>query len=88
MADDFWNFYNRKTVISITELSDPLEVAEQMRLLHLLCDDLIDPDMYGLMVPDEVQQRVRELRKRCWGVPPDPLQGDQAVSEGVPKPKQ
>ena len=88
MIDDFWNFYNRKTVISVTEISDPLETEEKLRLLHLFCDDLIDPDMYGLMVSPEIEQRVRELRQRCWGVPADPLQGVNQDSEGVPKPKQ
>ncbi len=86
--EDFWQYYNRKTVIAVTELPDPLEVAEKMRLLRLLCDDLIDPDMYGLIVPPELKRRVNDLRKRCWSELTDPLQGDKPNSEGVSKPKQ
>jgi hypothetical protein len=83
--ENFWNYYNRKTVISVTERSDPLETEEKLRLLRLLCDDLMDPDMYGLIVPTELKLRVKDLRNRCWSTHADPLQGDQAASEGVPK---
>jgi hypothetical protein len=75
--EDFWQYYNRKTVVSVTEITDPLEDKEKLRILRLFCDDLLDPDMYGKLIPADVKARVRKLRERCWNCPNGSTQGDQ-----------
>jgi hypothetical protein len=78
MKDDFWTYYNCKSVVSITESSTDLTPDEQLRILRLFLDDLIDPDMYGLFIDTEIRLRANDLRKRCWGVLTDPTQGDRS----------
>jgi|LakMenEpi03Aug12_release.lakeMendotaPanAssembly.Ray.scaffolds.fasta_scaffold195490_4 hypothetical protein len=77
MNNDFWTYYNCKSVVAITECSSDLTKEEQLLVLRLFLDDIVDPDMYGLLVHPEIRLRAKELRKRCWGVPSDPPQGDQ-----------
>lgn len=70
--EEFWTHYNRKTVVSITEGKSELTPEEKLRILRLFLDDMIDPDMYGLLVDYEIQRRVKNLRKKCWGTDADP----------------